>query len=540
MGAVGGRVRLVGSSRCGLRTGRFRLVGGVPFRTRNLLHVGQARLRGRHICLTLTLGLPLCACVGFVRAVGLVRTIALYIARLIARRLHGTERLVRRGRRRDRCHRSGRELLGRDLQRSARDRPRMREVIGGHDGGEAAVHEGRLAVVGNYLTALRAFPAIVHHLVLYARTEVQAAVVVAVRRVGRHICFTRAEREPADRRAALLADRHTEFDAADECDQRRSVDRADIALRRHPDPAVVAIGPAAVVIGREAPWLFIDPGPAPRLHVGPLAGAIGLPAGNHGAGRPDIAVFGIVAPAAVAVQVLVAGDGGGDVLRRLVVDDGAVTLGPVGRHRRRRARDGAQLRAAIVVEDFAHFAGAHRQHLAVRSLDLGGAGADPESGRILGRAGLDVVVALLLQGDRPARRQDRVRLVAIVGEGLDVEPALVELHAGLRVVDRQQVELGTAIQAHPSAGDRDLAARIRLGPERVARGQRRIGHRRRPVALVAVVERHRALEERKPTDAGRRIAQRRGNGRGLRVRSAGNTDDPREYYGNTATKDFDH
>ena len=97
MGAVGGRVRLVGSSRCGLRTGRFRLVGGVPFRTRDLLHVGQARLRGRHICLTLTLGLPLCACVGFVRAVGLVRTIALYIARLIARRLHGTERLVRRG-----------------------------------------------------------------------------------------------------------------------------------------------------------------------------------------------------------------------------------------------------------------------------------------------------------------------------------------------------------------------------------------------------------------------------------------------------------
>src|SRR5262249_42278393 len=151
-------------------------------------------------------------------------------------------------------------------------------------------------------------------------------VVVAVGAVGRHVDFAWAEREPADRRAALLAERDAKFGAADEGHQRRRVDRLQVALRGHPEPALAALGPAAVIVGRGGPRRLGDPGPAIDRIGSPAAGAVGRPAGRRVAHVPDLAVLRIVLPGAVVVEVLVAGDAGRQVLRRLVVDDHAVAL----------------------------------------------------------------------------------------------------------------------------------------------------------------------------------------------------------------------
>ena len=122
-------------------------------------------------------------------------------------------------------------------------------------------------MLGERLAALRAFPALLEDLILDPRGEVDATIIVAVGRVGRDIDLTRSEREPADRRAAFHAERLPKLGAAHEGDQCRRVDGLLLALRRHPEPAIVALGPAAIVVGREAPRLLVDPGPAVGLRV---------------------------------------------------------------------------------------------------------------------------------------------------------------------------------------------------------------------------------------------------------------------------------
>ncbi len=121
---------------------------------------------------------------------------------------------------------------------------------------------------------------------------------VAVR-VVRMEHLARAQRHPADMRATRLA--------ADEGDQRRGVDRPVAALAGHPAPAAVEQGPAAVMEGGEAPGRVVDPGPAPRLHEGPMALAIGRPADLDLGRKPDRPVIGHRLPLAIGVEVLIAG-----------------------------------------------------------------------------------------------------------------------------------------------------------------------------------------------------------------------------------------
>jgi hypothetical protein len=192
-------------------------------------------------------------------------------------------------------------------------------------------------------------------------------------------------------------------------------------------------------------------------------------------------------------------------LRRRLVADRVVARGPVRHGRRRCAGHHAQLGRVGIAVDFAHFAGTHGQRLAVQALDLRRTRAHAEPRRILRRTGFDVIVALLLQRDRAARRGDGVGRLAVEGEGLDVEAALVDLQARLAVVEREHVELRAAIEAHARAGDRELAAGVGLRPNRVARGERRVGDRLAPAGLVLVVEGHRAVGEGKTPDARRRI-----------------------------------
>ena len=125
--------------------------------------------------------------------------------------------------------------------------------------------------------ALGALPAIFHHLLLHARAGIDAAIVVAVGGVGRHISFARPEREPADGGAALLADHRAKLDAADEGDQRRRIDGLCSARPGNPTPALTYECPSPVMERRETPWCVIDPRPSPRIDPCPVAVAVRRP-----------------------------------------------------------------------------------------------------------------------------------------------------------------------------------------------------------------------------------------------------------------------
>src|SRR5204862_6330748 len=132
-------------------------------------------------------------------------------------------------------------------------RLRPGEGVGRNDRREAAVLP---VLVRDYLAAHLALPALLEDAVLDPRGEVEPAVVVAIGGVGRDIDLPRSQREPADRPVALHAERQAELRAAQEGDQCRGIDGPLRAVRRDPEPAVVAVRPAAIVIGSEAPGLL--------------------------------------------------------------------------------------------------------------------------------------------------------------------------------------------------------------------------------------------------------------------------------------------
>src|SRR5581483_11092814 len=103
---------------------------------------------------------------------------------------------------------------------------------------------------------------------------------------------------------------------------------------------------------------------------------------------------------------------------------------PIGYGRGRRAVDGAQLQHRRVAGDFTDFARPHSERAAVEALDPGGAGANANAGRVFDRTGFHVVVALGLQGDGAAWCDDLIRLGRVEREGLDVDPAAIDLQPG--------------------------------------------------------------------------------------------------------------
>ena len=142
--------------------------------------------------------------------------------------------------------------------------------------------------------------------------------------IRRPIHFARRQREPGDRTLALRIGARAD---ADEGHQRRRIHRACGARARHPSPAVVKARPAAVVRHREAPRRIVDPGPAPRLHVRPVAVAVRRPVAADMRRHPDVAVVRHRAPGALVVQVFVADQVGRHVARRTRLLDAAVARG---------------------------------------------------------------------------------------------------------------------------------------------------------------------------------------------------------------------
>ena len=128
--------------------------------------------------------------------------------------------------------------------------------------------------------------------------DVHVAEIISAGVIPRMVRFAESQGEPADSAAksATETEATSKVTAADEADERWSIERTRINRSRAPAPTAAYIRPASIVKWRKAPWLITHPSPAPRTNVVPVTIAIWRPAHFHGARVPDRTVIRLFSP----------------------------------------------------------------------------------------------------------------------------------------------------------------------------------------------------------------------------------------------------
>lgn len=133
--------------------------------------------------------------------------------------------------------------------------------------------------------------------------DVHVAEVVRAAVIPRMERLTETERKPTDSAApaAAKAESYSEMTAANEADERRTIEgpRKDRAWA--PAPRTADESPTAIVEGRKTPRGVVDPGPTPRADPVPIAVAVGSPAHFNVSRIPYRAVIRLFAPVAIVI-----------------------------------------------------------------------------------------------------------------------------------------------------------------------------------------------------------------------------------------------
>ena len=328
--------------------------------------------------------------------------------------------------------------------------------------------------------------------------------------VARLVDLARRQGHPTHRWATADVDADAHVGAANPGHQRRGIDRPRDVLARRPGPAPAPRDPAAVVKGREAPGRIVDPGVAPRPHVGPVTVAIRCPARLDAARQPKGAVLRVAIPVAIAVEVVGAGHLWRDVGAAARV---AFVLSVLLRRPLAEAIVG-QRRPAVVrhtplIPEFGALTGIDLQR-AVTRLEAHGPGNDAAKTAVLllvdavvpGASGLETAFT---SGDVELAR----RLVAAQTQ---CQAAMMQVQAHTVVVELRHFQFGAAVQAHRGRPDLQLGPRVALGREAIARGQRPIAPRRDPLALLSIEHPNRTDRFRDAADAAWRVGPDAGAG----------------------------
>ncbi|PYU87398.1 MAG: hypothetical protein DMG51_02360 [Acidobacteria bacterium] len=108
--------------------------------------------------------------------------------------------------------------------------------------------------------------------------------------------FAKAQRKPANSKSET---------AAKKTYKRRPINGGAKNRARAPTPSAADERPTAVVERSKAPRRIVNPGPAPRPNPVPIAIAVRSPSGVNRSGIPNVAVFRLVTPGAVVVEVVI-------------------------------------------------------------------------------------------------------------------------------------------------------------------------------------------------------------------------------------------
>src|SRR5205814_6655502 len=134
--------------------------------------------------------------------------------------------------------------------------------------------------------------------------NVDAIEVTKTRAIPRNERFTESKRAPSISISAAEADTKSPSRAAEPCDQRGRIVRANIDRSGRPSPVIVVIDPAAIVERSVAPGLVFNPSPSPRINPDPMPVAVRCPTCVNLIRHPDVTIARSVTPLAVLIQVL--------------------------------------------------------------------------------------------------------------------------------------------------------------------------------------------------------------------------------------------
>src|SRR5215469_5424618 len=171
--------------------------------------------------------------------------------------------------------------------------------------------------------------------------------------------FAPSQGEPAEAGAPAKPKAETDTKTrAKPADIGRSIEWSRPNRPRAPTPVATEIVPAAIMKGSKTPRSIVDPRPAPRAHVGPVAVAVRSPVGRNIIGNPNVAVGGFLLPGAVVVEIVVADRVAVDVLpgNGIVVLQVAV-LGPTVEVIGFVSRGCGHLDVTLIAVDIRAFAG---------------------------------------------------------------------------------------------------------------------------------------------------------------------------------------
>ena len=402
------------------------------------------------------------------------------------------------------------QRLCRHAERCALHRPRRHKGVARNyrgSGRHAAIN------IANVVTVLRVAVVVddidVGHVVHVHVAHVGRAVAIP-----RNVRLTPAERHPAHGRAAAHA--HRPVGAADECHQRRRVDRARYSGAGRPGPMITQPYPAAIVVRRESPRRVINPGPSPRRNPHPMPLTIRCPIRCHRGGRPYRAVFFHRAPRPVLIEVFIAGH----FPRHITCRDHALVLpvacrSPVVEFVRRRCGKKllplrGQQRQLIVTHGIGRVV---REHIGLTATHQHGGGR-------AGRIGVDTVVARLCEQHRAARRADLEIFSSIKAAQTHVQRALRQTQLCAAFIQPQHVHMGERLQAYRRGADAHLSAPITIGPQPVAGGDGPVQRRSHPFGVgFRRGKRHRARDIIEPAHLRWRIGKRQRGTRQQRRRN---------------------
>src|SRR5713226_5709134 len=108
--------------------------------------------------------------------------------------------------------------------------------------------------------------------------------------------------------------------SAKEPNERRSINGRPKERSGAPAPRAANERPAAVMKWSKTPGIVVNPSPTPRIDPPPITVAVGSPTRRHSGGVPHVAVFWLVAPRAVVIEIVITGH----VARHIVTRNRAI------------------------------------------------------------------------------------------------------------------------------------------------------------------------------------------------------------------------
>ena len=333
--------------------------------------------------------------------------------------------------------------------------------------------------------------------------------------IRRNVHFAWTEREPGHASpSATERNRRAEARSADEHNQGRRIHGPNHYRSRNPTPASPDLSPASVVKWSEAPGLVFHPGPSPGCNPDPVPVSVGRPPGNDVRGKPYVSVIWNVPPLAVLIEIVISDDVAGDVacgFRALFAVVAGVApivkfieasgLSAVVCQRIRAAKIGLIAGVHVV---FAAPAGGFPFALAHGNRCRVAIGVD-----------IDAIITGALESEGKVRRVYLKRVATFDPAHVNVQRSLRKLDLNGAIIQVQESYTRLAADSNRRAAYVKFAARVSIGPQIVAYGERAVGIRLNPIRFTAWLEGERSLDVVEAGHSSRRIVVRQG-GRGRR------------------------